>query len=116
MKKFLGDIAAPDYVYAHFAMIAEGDGMINARIFDGDVVYIRQTDDISNGDLVAVMLEDSVVSLWRLWKYEDRIVLERENPKYPAITLMGEDMENLAIIGKAVAFTSEIKKVKRGCN
>ena len=114
MKKFLGDIAAPDYVYANFAMIAEGDGMINSRILDGDVVYIRQTDNVGNGDLAAVMVEDSVVSLWRIWKYPDHIVLERDNPKYKPLVFWDGDMEKVVVVGKATAFTSEIKRRKEG--
>jgi repressor LexA len=82
--------------------------MINARIFDGDIVYIRQQDTVDNGQIAAVLI-DSEATLKRVKLYEDHISLEPENPQYRPIVLWGEEMNSVHIIGKAVAFTSAIR-------
>ena len=98
----------PKRVAADFALTCKGDSMINARIFDGDIVYIRQQDSVDNGQIAAVLI-DSEATLKRVKLYEDHISLEPENPQYRPIVLWGEEMNSVRIIGKAVAFTSAIR-------
>jgi len=45
------------HIHADFALTCKGDSMINARIFDGDIVYIRQQDTVENGEIAAVLIE-----------------------------------------------------------
>ena len=40
-----GEVDIPDHIHADFALRCKGDSMINARIFDGDIVYIRRRPD-----------------------------------------------------------------------
>lgn len=98
----------PRHISADFALTCKGDSMINARIFDGDIVYIRQQDSVDNGQIAAVLI-DSEATLKRVKLYEDHISLEPENPQYRPIVLWGEEMNSVRIIGKAVAFTSAIR-------
>ena len=98
----------PRHIHADFALTCKGDSMINARIFDGDIVYIRQQDTVENGEIAAVLL-DCEATLKRVKLYPDHISLEPENPQYRPIVLWGEDMNTVSIIGKAVAFTSTIR-------
>ena len=98
----------PKRVAADFALTCKGDSMINARIFDGDIVYIRQQDSVDNGQIAAVLI-DSEATLKRVKLYPDHISLEPENPQYRPIVLWGEEMNSVRIIGKAVAFTSAIR-------
>lgn len=98
----------PKRVAADFALTCKGDSMINARIFDGDIVYIRQQDSVDNGQIAAVLI-DSEATLKRVKLYEDHISLEPENPQYRPIVLWGEEMNSVRIIGKAVAFTSAVR-------
>lgn len=98
----------PRHIAADFALTCKGDSMINARIFDGDIVYIRQQDTVDNGQIAAVLI-DSEATLKRVKLYEDHISLEPENPQYRPIVLWGEEMNSVHIIGKAVAFTSAIR-------
>ena len=79
--------------------------MINARIFDGDIVYIRKQDTVENGEIAAVLIDDEA-TLKRVRLFDDHIVLEPENPQYKPIVYWGEEMNSVHIIGKAVAFTS----------
>lgn len=98
----------PGHIHADFALTCKGDSMINARIFDGDVVYIRQQDTVDNGEIAAVLI-DGEATLKRVRLFDDHISLEPENPQYRPIVLWGEDMNTAHIIGKAVAFTSTIR-------
>lgn len=101
-------IEIPKHIKADFALICKGDSMINARIFDGDIIYIRQQDTVENGEIAAVLIGDEA-TLKRVRLYEDRIILEPENPMYNPFVYRGEEMNNVRILGKAVAFTSAIR-------
>ena len=50
-------IDIPRHIHAEFALTCKGDSMINARIFDGDVVYIRQQSTVDNGEIAAVLID-----------------------------------------------------------
>ena len=63
--------------------------MINARIFDGDIVYIRQQDTVENGEIAAVLIE-SEATLKRVKCLPDRIILEPENPMYKPFIFWNE--------------------------
>lgn len=95
----------PKHIKADFALTCKGDSMINARIFDGDIVYIRHQETVENGEISAVMVDDEA-TLKRVKLYPDHIVLEPENPMYKPLVFWGEEMNTVRILGKAVAFTS----------
>lgn len=98
----------PRNIHADFALTCKGDSMINARIFDGDIVYIRQQPSVDNGEIAAVLI-DGEATLKRIRLFEDHISLEPENPMYKPLVYWGDEMNNLHILGKAVAFTSTIR-------
>lgn len=99
----------PKHIHADFALTCKGDSMINARIFDGDIVYIRQQDMVENGEIAAVLNGDEEATLKRVKLFEDHISLEPENPQYRPIVLWNEEMNTVRILGKAVAFTSAVR-------
>lgn len=103
-----GEVDVPDHVRADFALRCKGDSMINARIFDGDIVYIRQQESVEHGEIAAVLIGDEA-TLKRVYMYDDCISLEAENPQYKPMVYRGEEMNNIRILGKAVAFTSMIR-------
>ena len=103
-----GQADLPGHIRADFALTCKGDSMINARIFDGDIVYIRQQETVENGEIAAVLI-DGEATLKRVRLYDDHISLEPENPQYRPIVLWGEDMNTARILGKAVAFTSTVR-------
>lgn len=80
----------------HFALRVQGDSMIGAGIFNGDLALVRQQPDAENGELVVAMVEDAV-TLKRLFKEKNRIKLQSENPAYPPIYT-----QNLRILGRLV--------------
>ena len=103
---------APEGVNCDFTLKCKGDSMVGARINDGDIVYIRQQDEVENGEIAAVLVDDageSDATLKRVYLYENQIVLQAENPKYSPWVYTGEDMNKVRVIGKAVAFLSEVR-------
>lgn len=101
-------ISIPKDLSGDFALTCKGDSMINARIFDGDIVYIRQQSTVENGEIAAVLI-DNEATLKRVRLFEDHISLEPENPMYKPLVYWNEDMNGVRILGKAVAFTSAIR-------
>lgn len=101
-------IDIPRHINADFALTCKGDSMINARIFDGDVVYIRKQNTVENGEIAAVLI-DGDATLKRVKLHPDRIILEPENPMYDPLVYRNEEMNTVRILGKAVAFTSAIR-------
>lgn len=101
-------INIPRHIHADFALSCKGDSMINARIFDGDIVYIRQQNTVENGEIAAVLI-DGDATLKRVKLHPDRIILEPENPLYNPLVYRNEEMNTVRILGKAVAFTSAIR-------
>lgn len=98
-------------VKVDFALECKGDSMINARIFDGDVVYIREQPDVENGEIAAVLIGEEA-TLKKVYKYPSKIVLCPENPLYDDIVYSEEKMNEVRILGKAVAFLSTVRHRK----
>ena len=103
-----GAVDLPEHIHADFALRCKGDSMINARIFDGDVVYIRQQETVESGEIAAVLIGDEA-TLKRVRLFPDHITLEPENPQYRPLVYWEEAMNEVRILGKAVAFTSVVR-------
>lgn len=101
--------SVPEYVQCDFTLVCKGDSMINARIFDGDIVCIRQQPQVENGEIAAVMVGNEEATLKRVKLFEDHISLEPENPMHKPLVLWGEDMNKVTIIGKATHFISNVR-------
>ena len=82
--------------------------MINARIFDGDIVYIREQPDVEDGEIAAVLVGEEA-TLKRVYKYPSKVVLRPENPLYDDMIYSKEEMNEVRILGKAVAFLSAVR-------
>lgn len=67
----------------HFALEVNGDSMIDAGIFDGDIVIIKRTNTADNGEIVVALVEKEEATLKRLRKHSGMIALEAANPRYP---------------------------------
>lgn len=103
-----GCVDMPEHIRADFALRCKGDSMINARIYDGDIVYIRQQEEVEHGEIAAVLIDDAA-TLKRVYLYTDHISLEAENPQYRPLVYWGEAMNGIRILGKAIAFTSAVR-------
>lgn len=95
-------------IKADFALKCKGDSMINARIFDGDIVYIRCQPDVEDGQIAAVLIGDEA-TLKKVRKVNNKLVLSPCNPLYDNLIYEGEELNKIKILGKAVAYTGLIK-------
>ena len=101
--------AADSKLDADFCLRAHGDSMTGARIYDGDIVFIRSQSSVDNGEIAAVIINDEA-TLKRVYYYpeEEKLVLSPENPKYAPLLYVKDELESIKIIGKAVAFQSSV--------
>lgn len=100
-------INMPEKTKGTFALRCKGDSMINARIFDGDIVFIREQPEVENGEIAAVLIEDEA-TLKRVYKTENSIELRPENPTFKPLYYQKEEMNKVRILGKAVGFYSNV--------
>lgn len=97
-----------DEVKADFALKIKGDSMINAQINDGDIVFIRQQSDVDNGQIAAVLIDDSA-TLKRVYHMDGVIQLQAENPQYSPMIYSKNNCDECRILGLAVAVLGKVK-------
>ena len=105
-----GSFPAPDFIHADFCLRCKGDSMIGARVLDGDIAYIRLQEDVTDGEIAAVLIDDEA-TLKRVRHLPGGMIqLLAENPAYPPMYLGGADeTRSVRIIGKAVYFLSRLR-------
>lgn len=97
-------------IQADFCLQAQGDSMIGARIQDGDIVFIHKQETVENGEIAAVLIEDEATLKRVHYDQENQILqLFAENPRYKTMRFAGEELNEIRILGKAIAFQSNIK-------
>lgn len=97
-------------IRADFCLKAKGDSMIGARIMDGDIVFIRKQPEVENGEIAAVAIDDEA-TLKRFYRDEETgtITLVAENLAYAPMVFTSGNQKNVYILGKAIAFQSDIR-------
>lgn len=127
LKKFrmLGEIACGEPIFANedhetyidasaeikadFCLTAKGDSMTGARIFDGDIVFIREQAIVENGQIAAVVIgEEVTLKRWYYYPEQKKLVLQAENPRYEPFVFIGEELNNIRCLGRAVSFMSNL--------
>lgn len=104
-----GEVSVPEHVTADFALRCKGDSMINARIHDGDVVYIRQQDTVENGQIAAVLIgEEATLKRFNYKAATRTLILSPANDAYEPLVFVGEQISEVRVLGRAVAFTGLI--------
>ena len=104
-------IAGTD-INADFCLKAKGDSMVNARIFDGDIVFIKKQDIVENGEIAAVVVNnESEATLKRFFYYPERnmVILRAENQAYKDMIFVSEELNHFHVLGKAIAFQSDVR-------
>lgn len=109
-EDFEGYVEAGADIDADFCLRASGDSMVGARIHDGDIVFIKQQPIVDNGQIAAVLIENEA-TLKRFYydQASDTVQLMAENPSYAPIVKMKSDLNDIRILGRAIAFQSIIK-------
>lgn len=102
-------VTVSEELNADFCLKAHGDSMTGARIYDGDIVFIRSQSSVNNGEIAAVIIDDEA-TLKRVYYYpeEGKLILSPENPRYAPLVYVKDELNAVKIIGKAVAFQSVI--------
>jgi len=103
------EIDIPEHIHADFALRCKGDSMIGADIRNGDIVYIRQTPEVNDGQIAAVLIEDEA-TLKRVYydKPANQITLIAENTSVRPMVYTGEALEHIKILGRAVGLSRNL--------
>jgi repressor LexA len=80
-----------------FMLTISGDSMINAGIFDGDLVIVRQQPHAVNGDIVVAMTDEGDATVKRFFKEKNYFRLQPENDALEPIIL-----NSVSILGKVI--------------
>lgn len=103
-------VSVPEWIAADFALRRKGDSMINARIFDGDIVYIREQPEVENGQIAAVRIDEEATLKKVYYSPDsDRIILRACNPMYGDMVFAGETLNQIQVLGLAVGFYSKVR-------
>ena len=101
----------------YFGLIARGDSMIDAGIYDGDTVYIRKQNSAMDGEIVVAMVEDEFCDGWNATLkrfYRDlknnRYILHPENPRLEDIIV-----DQVHVVGVAVRVLKNLETKRRYC-
>ena len=93
----------PGPLKADFALTVSGDSMA-PTFMDGDVVYLKQMDDVSDGQIAAVITDDEA-RLKRVYHIPDGLNLVSDNPLYPPVTGTAADYTSIRVLGLVVGYT-----------
>lgn len=107
-QHFDGAVMLPEDVNADFALRCKGDSMIDVNIQDGDMVFIRETPIVENGEIAAVIIGEEA-TLKKVYFQEDTITLMPANSAYEPFVYKKEEMNEIRICGKAVAVLRHIQ-------
>lgn len=84
----------------YFWLRATGDSMMNVGIHEGDLLLIRQQNDVNSGDIAVVAINGDDATLKRVIKKENALILQPENPSYETKIFVGKEMETVHIRGR----------------
>ena len=80
-----------------FMLKVKGDSMINAGIFDQDLVVVHKTATARDGEIVVALLDNEETTVKRFYREKDQYRLQPENPRYNPIYT-----KNLSILGRVI--------------
>lgn len=102
-------IDASANIKADFCVTARGDSMTGARIFNGDIVFIKEQSIVDNGQIAAVIVDNEVtLKRWYYYPEKSKLVLQAENPKYEPFVFVGKELDTIRCLGRAVSFMSNL--------
>jgi repressor LexA len=82
-----------------FMLRIKGDSMVEAGILDGDLVVIEKEVSISDGDIIAALVNGEEATVKRIRRRRNQVILEPANPAYRPQTFT----EGLEILGKVIS-------------
>lgn len=91
-----------DAARADFAVRVQGQSMIEAKIYDGDIVLIRKQPDVDDGQIAIVAIDDEY-TLKRVYHMPGALHLLPANPAYKPIVCTADNCSSCRIVGLAVS-------------
>ncbi len=87
-----------------FYLRVSGDSMVNARICDGDLLYVKSCSDVESGQIAIVLIGDNEATVKRVIKKDHLLILEAANPNVENRYFNEKDIEELPvrIIGRVL--------------
>lgn len=107
-QNYEGSILLPENVNADFALKCQGDSMIDANIQDGDIVFIKESPIVENGEIAAVVIGEEA-TLKKVYYHNDTVTLLPANSSYEPFVYHKEEINEIRICGKAVAILRHIQ-------
>ena len=80
-----------------FMLKVDGESMIQAGIFDGDYLIVRDQDSARNGDIVVALVDGEEATVKRFFHEKDRVRLQPENDRMDPIY-----SREVAVLGKVI--------------
>lgn len=87
-----------------FMLTVSGESMINAGIFDGDFVLVREQHSATNGEIVVALVDQEEATVKRFFKEKDCIRLQPENDSLSPIYA-----KDVFILGKVIGIYRKLK-------
>lgn len=88
-----------------FMLRVQGDSMIEAGIFDGDLVVVRRQADADDGDIVAALIDGEEATVKRLRRSPGKVILLPENPAYEPLVFT----DGVQLLGRVVAVLRRLR-------
>ncbi|WP_069800004.1 transcriptional repressor LexA [Tepidibacillus sp. HK-1] len=86
-----------------YMLVVQGESMIEAGIYDGDYVIVRQQPIANNGEIVVAMTDEGEATVKRFFKEKNHIRLQPENSTMKPILL-----PQVTILGKVIGLFRNI--------
>lgn len=98
------EVTPAEYHKGDYYLRVVGDSMTGARIYDGDLIYVKRCDDVNSGDIAVVLINGDEATVKRIIKKDDLLILEASNPSYENRYFTKKEVEELPvrIIGKVL--------------
>lgn len=103
-------VTQDDYYRGDFFLRVVGDSMSGAHIHDGDLLYVKKCNDVPSGTIAVVLINRCEVTVKKVIKKEELLILEPANPSVDVRYYSQEEVESLPveIIGKALYSRSDL--------
>lgn len=105
-ENYLGEeeITEEDFYKGDFFLKIQGDSMNGSGIMDGDLAFIKQCSTVASGDIAVVLIGGEEVTVKKIIKKPDMIILEATNPQVENRYFSKKEVAELPvqIIGKVI--------------
>lgn len=105
-ENYMGEeeVTEEDFYKGDYFLQIQGDSMIGSGIMDGDLAFIKQCSTVSSGEIAVVMIGDDEVTVKKIIKKPDMLILEATNPHIENRYFSQQEIQQLPIriIGKVI--------------